>query len=399
MPLSEDDEDDADPWLRPVWEDDSDETAAAEHAAPALSHRPWAPLAARPVGATDNLLLAPLAAAQDALARLDARAEAAPAAVCAGLIARLAWREAAGWLAACHAWVHPADLALRDLSLTGRFDTAGQLGRARASLPATLATGAAGPWSDPTHLAALAGGEQAVTRALALARRLRALPRRHDPLADVASATTWLAPLGAGNLDPQRFTTWRQGLAVRSAGRGRGRDPGLPPLLRAAAAAGGWMEAGIVDRPDPLPALAIAALLLARPDGLRVVPLPFWAAWPNLGHGEAATLPRLRGDGAASWMVVFLTLAAEAACAGARELDRVQAAAAAGTRLIADRDRRSRLPAALEAVLAVPALTPKALAEQLAISQQAATRLLVTLADAGVIREMTGRKSFRAFAT
>jgi hypothetical protein len=402
MPPSDDDkddEDDADPWLRPVWEDDSDETAAAEHAAPALSRRPWAPLAARPVGATDNPLLAPLAAAQDALARLDARAEAAPAAVCAGLIARLAWREAAGWLAACHAWVHPADLALRDLSLTGRFDTAGQLGRARASLPATLATslaGAAGPWSDPTHLAALAGSEQAVTRALALARRLRALPRRHDPLADVASATTWLAPLGAGNLDPQRFTTWRQGLAVRSAGRGR--DAGLPPLLRAAAAAGEWMEAGIADRPDPLPALAVAALLLARPDGLRVIPLPFWAAWPNLGHGEAAALPRLRGDGAASWMVVFLTLVAEAACAGARELDRLQAAAAAGTRLIADRDRRSRLPAALEAVLAVPALTPKALAGQLAISQQAATRLLVTLADAGIVREVTGRKSFRAFA-
>jgi DNA-binding IclR family transcriptional regulator len=49
-------------------------------------------------------------------------------------------------------------------------------------------------------------------------------------------------------------------------------------------------------------------------------------------------------------------------------------------------------------VLAAPVLTPKTLAWQLALSPQAATRLLTTLAEAGVVREITGRKSFRAFA-
>ena len=68
------------------------------------------------------------------------------------------------------------------------------------------------------------------------------------------------------------------------------------------------------------------------------------------------------------------------------------------TTLTARCDRRFRLPDALDAVLAAPVLTPKALARQLALSPQAATRLLATLAETGVIREITGRTSFRAFA-
>ena len=54
-------------------------------------------------------LLGPLTAAQDALVRLDAAA--APEPVRQGLIARLPFREAAGWLATMGAWVHPRDLA------------------------------------------------------------------------------------------------------------------------------------------------------------------------------------------------------------------------------------------------------------------------------------------------
>jgi DNA-binding IclR family transcriptional regulator len=81
-----------------------------------------------------------------------------------------------------------------------------------------------------------------------------------------------------------------------------------------------------------------------------------------------------------------------------RERNRLQAAAAAGARLTARCDRRFRLPDALDAVLATPVLTPKALARQLALSPQAATLLLATLAETGVIREITGRSSFRAFA-
>ena len=52
----------------------------------------------------------------------------------------------------------------------------------------------------------------------------------------------------------------------------------------------------------------------------------------------------------------------------------------------------------LMAVLATPVLTPNGLASQLGISPQAATRLLAMLTTANVVREVTGRKSFRAFA-
>ena len=166
-----------DELLRPAWEDQPDETLADPSPLP----RPPRPAPGRMPGHEAADLLAPLAAAQDALARLDARAEAAGPDIRAGLIARLALREAAGYLAANHAWVHPHDLALRELGLAGRFDTAVQTGRAKQAMPNTLAARRA-IWDEPDDLAAAAAGEQAVFRALALARLLRALPRRHDPL-------------------------------------------------------------------------------------------------------------------------------------------------------------------------------------------------------------------------
>ena len=69
-----------------------------------------------------------------------------------------------------------------------------------------------------------------------------------------------------------------------------------------------------------------------------------------------------------------------------------------GRGLAARSDKRSRLPDALDALLRAPVLTPKALAAQLRIAPQTATALLRTLQDKGVVREVTGRGSFRAFA-
>ena len=61
-------------------------------------------------------------------------------------------------------------------------------------------------------------------------------------------------------------------------------------------------------------------------------------------------------------------------------------------------DKRSRLPDALDALLRVPALTPKALAARLKVAPQTGTALLRELQGRGVVREVTGRGSFRAFA-
>src|SRR5580698_1128816 len=73
-------------------------------------------------------LLLPLARAQGGLGRLEATAAAASDPVREGLRARLAFREAAGWLAHQGHWIHPIDLALRDAGLTGSY-AAAQVGQ------------------------------------------------------------------------------------------------------------------------------------------------------------------------------------------------------------------------------------------------------------------------------
>ena len=271
--------------------------------------------------------------------------------------------------------------------LAGRFDTAAQIARPEHALPSTFAA-APGGWDDPEELAALPRNERLVLRALALARLLTAPPRRHDPFSDVAAATAWLGPLGAGDLDADRFGAWRAAVQPE-AGRTRGGRspapyPALPPLLKAAEAALAWMESGATDQPDALVALAIAALRLARDETLRATSLPFWSAWPALGQPSDENLPRLRpavaramgGMDRAPWPISFLAFAAEAARAGLRDLDRLRAAAEAGRTLAEGLDKRARLPAAVDLVLASPVVTPRGVAERLGITLQAANRIL-----------------------
>ena len=161
-----------------------------------------------------------------------------------------------------------------------------------------------------------------------------------------------------------------------------------------------------MDLPSPGAALAASAGLLALGGALRAIPLPFWAAAPALAAGELHALPRLRGDvaarlfpeGSPGWPGVFLGLVAEAARAGLQELDRLQTAAQAGAALLAGLDPRARLPEVLDKVLREPVVTPKALSRGLRMTPQAALRLLSRLTNAGIVRETTGRQSFRAFA-
>ena len=118
--------------LRPAWEETADETDADRGLRPGPSR-------ARSLGRTGGAedlpsLLGPLCSAADALARLDARAAAAAGPVRDGLIARMAYLEAAGFLAHTHAWAHPLDLALRERGLTA--STALAAVRRPASRPA-----------------------------------------------------------------------------------------------------------------------------------------------------------------------------------------------------------------------------------------------------------------------
>ena len=139
-------EDDDDPLLRPTWEETEDETDADLGLRRPLTHRPGLQDASAATDAWRALLL-PLCAATDLLARLDARAEAAASGVREGLIARLAYLEAAGFLAHAHAhaWAHPLDLALREHGLTASAALA-VAGAPDSALPQTFATGAPRAW-------------------------------------------------------------------------------------------------------------------------------------------------------------------------------------------------------------------------------------------------------------
>jgi hypothetical protein len=88
--------------VRPAWETPADETD--------LDLRPNRK---QPVGQGTTHRL--LCAAQHSLSRLDALIGAAIKPVREGIIARMAYQEASGWLAFVHAWVDPLDLALREI--------------------------------------------------------------------------------------------------------------------------------------------------------------------------------------------------------------------------------------------------------------------------------------------
>lgn len=223
--LSGPDADDNGDWFRPVWADEE----------PSPPGPPRAPLPSpAPARAPDPApLLAPLCAAQDALARLDAKAEDAPEPVRTGLVARLAFREAAGWLAYAGSWAHPRDLALRDARLIGFGELPNTPGPQWDAMDAELRMLAEGRLQEAVHAARL----------------LRQIADHPLLLADPEACAVALGPL-AGPCDPARVQSWRQRW---NAGGAR------PALLQAAPAAADWLEAGIAARPSALAALVAVA--------------------------------------------------------------------------------------------------------------------------------------------
>ena len=295
------DAEDPDNPLRPVWEDTPDETDADRR--PRHGTAPGAG-ARDPLAGSAPLLLAPLAEASDALARLDARTAATDDGVREGLLARLALREAAGWLAHAHAWVHPLDLALQAAGLTAPAALAA-LGTGARALPHTLAQPAGRlAWDDPP-LDTLPEADQAIGDALALARLLRRLPGGGPhPFANATATAATLSAFGARPLACDRLAAWwdahapppvqRRRFGVR---QGTGQAP-LPPLLGGAIAAQAWMESGLTDPPEPAHALLAGFGRLVRQPPARTAFVPLWSAYPAVGFGDRDALPTLRSDAA-----------------------------------------------------------------------------------------------------
>jgi hypothetical protein len=314
-------------------------------------------------------LLLPLARAQDGLARLGATAAAASATVQEGLRTRLAFREAAGWLAHQGYWVHPIDLALRDAGLTGSYAAARLGQRLPSVLPAT--TRAAEEMQDVPE------DDMPEDRDIALALTVARLWRR------LGEQRTWrplenleaLAPLGESG-PPAALAERLQRLWP---------PDDLPPLIIAGTIARDWQDGGRRDR------LSLAGIFLAgcvwQTQGGNALPL--WSAPVQRLH-RLALQPRQ------GWLALFLGAVADAAQQAGQELARLQRAEALAAGLA--RTARSRLPEAAALALRRPIVTARLLAAGLGVSHRAALGLAGQLQAAGVIRETTGRAAWRAFA-
>jgi signal transduction histidine kinase len=321
----------------------------------------------------DHPLLSPLAEAQDAVARLEATAAAASPAIAQGLRARIAYREAAGWLAHAHTWIHPRDLALRDAGLTGSYTAAALAGRLGTELPTMTARD-----SQPD----VVPSDEVVAGALRLARLWRRLAehRTWRPVADAAAVRETLGSLGwHATSDDAAIDDWLE--TARREG---------PALIRAGHSGRDWMNRQARTDPLAMDGLFLAACIWRGNGFGRDIPLPFWSAAAQLHHRLALRV-------GIDWMANFLACVAAAARAARDELAGLQRAEAAGIALA--RTARSQLPRALDHVLRTPVVTARGLADRLAVTPQAALGLLRQLIVAGVVREATGRVAWRAFTT
>jgi predicted ArsR family transcriptional regulator len=83
------------------------------------------------------------------------------------------------------------------------------------------------------------------------------------------------------------------------------------------------------------------------------------------------------------------------AIAGLQELERLREAEQKS--LLLAKTARSRLPDAVDALLRAPVVTANSLARTLGVTPDGALRLLRQLVSAGIVREATGRASWRAY--
>jgi len=116
----------------------------------------------------------------------------------------------------------------------------------------------------------------------------------------------------------------------------------------------------------------------------------------TIGHFELIESLRV-GQFGTAWMAGFLDCVAQAARTARADLDRLQTAAEKGRAL--GGTARSKLPAAFDVVLRSPVVTAAGLARTLHVTPQAALGLLRQLLKGEVVREATGRASWRAFVT
>ena len=362
----------------------------------ALEGLPWADIAA------------PLAQAEDGLARLDERLRASP--IGEGWRARADFADAAASLWLAGALVDLEDLVLHDAGMDIRAPTH-ELTRAHAIVRARRRIGlGAADWAlSPAGLEALRGRAGAAGLAMGGTGSERvAAPEREQadesvPTLEAEAADAWSSELAAidalltgsarrvsqataqrpappdaeeGDED-EKFAQWRKALD---------QTEGLPPVLAAALALQAWQELAPSKTRPWLGRLLAAALLRAR--GKTAAHL----ACLNVGH---LNLARVRGGAARSSSGLIHELGAITATAqqGLKDHDRWLQARQQLDRRLQGRRSNSSLPELANYILATPIASASMIARHLGITPRAVPDLVAELG----LREATGRGRYRAW--
>jgi hypothetical protein len=162
------------------------------------------------------------------------------------------------------------------------------------------------------------------------------------------------------------------------------------PLLGAAALLAGWHRTGASDAVGAPLGRLLAAQWLCR---VGATADPVWL--PSLGFlGFAAEYRPWDADG---WPRYLCQAAERAARAGLLELDRLERARDRLGAAAPARRSTSQAPVLLDLLTSRPAVSSGMAAARLGVSPQAAIGMLGRLAQERLVREITGRGSFRLF--
>ena len=353
---------------------------------------------------------APLALAEDALARLDERLRASP--IREGWVSRTHFSDACASLWVEGGLAHLEDLVLHDAQMDARAPTA-EIIRAGRVLGARRQILSMAPgWAlSAEGLAALRGGAF--------------LPEgegRAEKLTDADEADgegAWLDNGDSDPDDPLAAELAALDAALAGATRALERKPALDPEERDPLVYDlDWDEnermeqwRGAVGMTADLPPVLAAAMLAALWDDIEPLQHAPWlgrllAAALLRQRGKtrshllcvnsgARAVPRLRPRQADSTAKILYWLAAIVAAAeqGLKDHDRWLLARASRAGKLKGRRGNSHLPQALDLALARPIVTAELLAQELKVSARAGQNLIAELG----LRELTGRRRYRAW--
>ncbi len=147
-----------------------------------------------------------------------------------------------------------------------------------------------------------------------------------------------------------------------------------------------WTDIEVLQRGDWIGPLLVGALL--RQDGLCAHHLPCL-------HLGAQKIPRerRRARDRTERLLAWIDVLFEAASFGLKEHDRLLLARERMERVLRGRRANSKLPALIELVLSRPLVSTGTIQKALKVSRQGALDLIGAVG----LREMTGRRSFRAW--